>query len=436
MTDSRSFPPIVIVGAGAAGLLAAIFAAGPARERGRRVVLLERTRDGGRKILVSGGGRCNVLPSRARRRRGSSPTPRPTPCARCSSPGRSPSSGGSSRRRWGSGSPWSRRRASSSPPRTAPARCATASSLSPAGAASRSASAPPSTGLEPPAGAGEPWTVRLAGGEAIPAAAVVLATGGLSLPGTGSDGAGLAIVRRLGHTVHATYPALTPLTADPPRHAALAGISLDRDARARPAPQSRPRRAAASSSPTAATAARRCSTSPTWPCARDSPADRRSRSWCSGRSSTPRPGSGRCAEGTGLVARPACAATCRTRLAEALLAEAGVDPAGAASPSSAARSAAAWSTALAALSPPLDGRRGLPQGRGHGRRRGALRGRSAHPGEPPPSRPLPLRRDARRLRPDRRPQLRLGLGHRKGGGAGRGGGARIPPAATKEDRNR
>ena len=51
--------PIVVVGAGAAGTMAAIHAAG----RGRRVLLLERTRDGGRKILVSGGGRCNVLPS-------------------------------------------------------------------------------------------------------------------------------------------------------------------------------------------------------------------------------------------------------------------------------------------------------------------------------------------------------------------------------------
>ncbi len=53
-----------------------------------------------------------------------------------------------------------------------------------------------------------------------------MATGGLSLPGTGSDGIGFEIVRRLGHTVHPTYPALTPLTADPPRHAHLAGISL------------------------------------------------------------------------------------------------------------------------------------------------------------------------------------------------------------------
>src|SRR2546427_6467021 len=53
--------PVVVIGAGAAGFMAAIFAA----EQGsvRRVLLLERTRDGGRKILMSGGGRCNVLPS-------------------------------------------------------------------------------------------------------------------------------------------------------------------------------------------------------------------------------------------------------------------------------------------------------------------------------------------------------------------------------------
>lgn len=52
--------PIVVVGAGAAGLMAAYFAAGGARP----VVVLECTADGGRKILISGGGRCNVLPSR------------------------------------------------------------------------------------------------------------------------------------------------------------------------------------------------------------------------------------------------------------------------------------------------------------------------------------------------------------------------------------
>src|SRR5690606_34189116 len=35
------------------------------------------------------------------------------------------------------------------------------------------------------------------------------------------------VVERLGHEVHQTYPALTPLTADPPRHAPLAGVSLE-----------------------------------------------------------------------------------------------------------------------------------------------------------------------------------------------------------------
>ena len=52
---------VAIVGAGAAGLMAALFAG---REGSGRVALLETTRDGGRKILISGGGRCNVLPSR------------------------------------------------------------------------------------------------------------------------------------------------------------------------------------------------------------------------------------------------------------------------------------------------------------------------------------------------------------------------------------
>ena len=48
-----------MVGAGAAGLLAAITSA----RGGAKVLLLESTKDGGRKILISGGGRCNILPS-------------------------------------------------------------------------------------------------------------------------------------------------------------------------------------------------------------------------------------------------------------------------------------------------------------------------------------------------------------------------------------
>src|SRR5438445_12905922 len=46
----------VILGAGAAGLVAATHAA----ERGRRVLLLEKNRKPGVKILMSGGTRCNI----------------------------------------------------------------------------------------------------------------------------------------------------------------------------------------------------------------------------------------------------------------------------------------------------------------------------------------------------------------------------------------
>src|SRR5262249_9196832 len=47
---------VVVIGAGAAGLLAAIRAA----EQGRRTLLLEKNRKPGVKILMSGGTRCNL----------------------------------------------------------------------------------------------------------------------------------------------------------------------------------------------------------------------------------------------------------------------------------------------------------------------------------------------------------------------------------------
>ncbi len=46
---------VAIIGAGAAGLMCAITAG----QRGRRVLLLEHNREPGAKILISGGGRCN-----------------------------------------------------------------------------------------------------------------------------------------------------------------------------------------------------------------------------------------------------------------------------------------------------------------------------------------------------------------------------------------
>jgi predicted Rossmann fold flavoprotein len=76
------------------------------------------------------------------------------------------------------------------------------------------------------------WRVRTSRGE-IDAERVILATGGFSVPATGSDGAGLRVAGDLAHVVHETYPALTPLVAEPAAHAALAGISLDVRVRAK-----------------------------------------------------------------------------------------------------------------------------------------------------------------------------------------------------------
>ena len=63
-------------------------------------------------------------------------------------------------------------------------------------------------------------------GETFTARRVILATGGQSLPKTGSDGQGWTIARQLGHTMTPTYPALVPLVInDQFFHGTLSGIS-------------------------------------------------------------------------------------------------------------------------------------------------------------------------------------------------------------------
>lgn len=207
----------MVVGAGAAGLMAAIFAA----RAGERVLLLEGKDDGGRKILISGGGRCNVLPGEL-------------------VPGRFHSESSPNLVRklllaW----PLAGQRAFFEEDLGLPlALEAESGKLFPASNrardvrdrlvdAVRRAGAELRTGVKVrdlvPHDGG--WRVLVEGGT-IEASRVILATGGLSVPATGSDGTGLAIARRLGHEVRDTYPALTPLTAEPAVHAALAGVSL------------------------------------------------------------------------------------------------------------------------------------------------------------------------------------------------------------------
>jgi predicted Rossmann fold flavoprotein len=70
------------------------------------------------------------------------------------------------------------------------------------------------------------WRVDIQDAPPLRADVLVVATGGLSVPSTGSDGAGLRVLEALAHTVQPTYPALTPLVANPAPFAALAGVSL------------------------------------------------------------------------------------------------------------------------------------------------------------------------------------------------------------------
>ena len=208
----------IVIGAGAAGLMAAGFAA----STGKSVLLLERTADGGKKIVISGGGRCNVLPSRL------SPSDYITST--------SPSAMKKILRAW----PLADQRRFFEEELGLPLRLEEETGkLFPETNRARDVR----DGLVEwgrrrgaqfrfnqvvrdvrPSGDGA-WRVIMEG-EELSASRVILATGGLSVPATGSDGIGLAIARRLGHTIAPTYPALTPLTCDEPTHHALAGVSL------------------------------------------------------------------------------------------------------------------------------------------------------------------------------------------------------------------
>ena len=207
-----------MIGAGAAGTMAAIFAA----SAGAETLLLERTKDGGRKILISGGGRCNILPARVDERRFVTDS--------------SPNTLRKILRSWPLaeqiafferelGMPLVEEEETAKLfPASNRARDVRDGLL--ALAARNGARFLPGTtvtGLNPMAGG---WEVEREGGAPLAVDAVIVATGGLSVPNTGSDGRGLAILGALGHTIHPTYAALTPLVAEPSPFGALAGVSL------------------------------------------------------------------------------------------------------------------------------------------------------------------------------------------------------------------
>lgn len=211
---------VVVVGGGAAGLMAAI----AARDAGADVTLLERTSDGGRKILISGGGRCNVLPS----------VPAPERFVSEASPAlvRTMLNAWPLREQHAYfedvlGLPLALEADSGkvfpASNRARDVRDALVGRARALGVTLRFSTTV--TAIERDGGA---WRVATDRGD-VPADRIVVATGGLSVPSTGSTGFGFDAATAAGHTVHPRYAALTPLTAAAHPQADLAGISLDVD---------------------------------------------------------------------------------------------------------------------------------------------------------------------------------------------------------------
>ena len=209
---------VAVVGAGAAGLMAAAFAA----SSGARVTLIERTKDGGRKILISGGGRCNILPSVLAPERFVTDSP--------------PHVLRGMLRAW----PLHEQRAFFEDelqiplaleeesgklfPRSNKAKDVRDALV--AFARSKGVAIQFDTTLTDFNASTTGFTLTTSKGD-LQVDRVIMATGGLSVPATGSDGTGLDIARRLGHRMIDTYPALTPLLGKDESHASLSGVSLD-----------------------------------------------------------------------------------------------------------------------------------------------------------------------------------------------------------------
>lgn len=208
---------IVIVGAGAAGLTTAIFAR---QLSGRAVRLVDGAAKPGAKILVSGGSRCNVTNAvvterdywggrRTIIRRVLSRLPVPQTIAFFES----------------LGVPLKEEATAKLFPRSDRSRDVLDALL---GAARElGVTIMPSTRVHLVSPAGNGFDLDTSQGP-LRASSVVLATGGLSLPKTGSDGGGLTIARGFGHTIVPTTPALAPLVlAAPGIHERLSGVAQD-----------------------------------------------------------------------------------------------------------------------------------------------------------------------------------------------------------------
>lgn len=226
MPDTPSRPSdqcdLAIIGAGAAGLMAAIFA-GRNAPPGTKIVLLDGAKKVGAKILIAGGGRCNVthdVVTTADYFGGASGN---TVKKILKSFGVNQTTAffndlGVELKREDTGKLF---------PTTDKARTvldALLHAVHDAGVELRTGSRV----LIVQRDESRRFVIDIDHAHPLTARRVVLATGGQALPDTGSDGFGYVLARRLGHTVTDTWPALVPLNL-PPDHwlTELSGVTLD-----------------------------------------------------------------------------------------------------------------------------------------------------------------------------------------------------------------
>ena len=207
---------IIIVGGGAAGLMAA----GSAAEQGAQVTLFEKNPRPGRKLIITGKGRCNVTNN----------CDVPTVLANVPTNPRFLYSalGGCSPADIiaffeGEGVPLKTERGS----RVFPVSDRAMDIVDALSRWARRVGVrlvhTPVEGISVSGGCAV--GVR-AGGREYPSDAVILATGGASYPLTGSNGDGYRFAKACGHTVVPPHPSLVPLVEDGSTCAALMGLSL------------------------------------------------------------------------------------------------------------------------------------------------------------------------------------------------------------------
>jgi predicted Rossmann fold flavoprotein len=212
----RDIADVVIVGAGAAGLAAAIFCARSAP--GRRILCVDGAKTVGAKILVSGGGRCNVTNRVVTERdfwggdrRVIRNVLRAYPAARVVAFFEEL---GVALREEQDGKYF---------PTSDRARTVLDALLHALAAAG--AELELSHRVSDIRQTERGFIVESVDRASVETPIVVLATGGRSLPKTGSDGSGYAFARALGHEYVETTPALVPLILGDSLHQRLAGVA-------------------------------------------------------------------------------------------------------------------------------------------------------------------------------------------------------------------